>query len=87
MERVDKRNQDDLKKGDVVAFAQDEKIVIHRILSIDIIDGEEYITTKGDNNNTKDVQKKTKDDIIGIVRYRIPYIGYPSIEISETKNK
>lgn len=87
LERVDKKNQDELKEGDVVAFAQEEKIVIHRILSIDTIDGEEYITTKGDNNNTKDVQKKTKDDIIGIVRYRIPYIGYPSIEISETKNK
>ena len=31
--------------------------------------------------------KKTKDDIIGIVRYRIPLIGYPSVEISEIKNK
>ncbi len=87
LERVDEKNQNELIKGDVVAFEQDGKIVIHRILTIDTIDGEDYITTKGDNNNTKDVQKKTKDDIIGIVRYRIPYIGYPSIEISETKNK
>lgn len=87
LEKVDEKNQDELKKGDVVAFEQDGKIVTHRILSIELLDGVEYITTKGDNNSTKDIQKKTKDDIIGIVRYRIPLIGYPSIEISETKNK
>ena len=71
----------------IVAFEQDGKIVTHRILAIVEKDGIEYIVTKGDNNSRKDVQNKIKDDIIGIVRFRIPYIGYPSVEISETKNK
>ena len=47
--------------------------------------GIEKIVTKGDNNDTKDVTKKRKDDIIGIVRFRIPLLGYPSVEISEIK--
>ena len=42
---------------------------------------------KGDNNDTKDVTKKTKDDIIGIVRFKIPLIGYPAVEISDIRNK
>ena len=71
----------------IVAYEQDGQIVTHRILTIELNQGKEYIITKGDNNSTKDVQKKTKDDIIGIVRFRIPYIGYPSVEISEIKNK
>lgn len=87
LERVDKSNIDTLKKGMIVAFEQNGQIVTHRILTIESQNGEEYIITKGDNNSTKDVQKKTKDDIIGIVRFRIPYIGYPSVEISEIKNK
>ena len=88
LEKVDKKNQDKLKKGDIVAFEEDDTIVTHRILSIEEEDGVEQIITKGDNNYTKDVTKKTKDDIIGIVRFRIPLLGYPSVEISEIrKNK
>ena len=87
LEKADEKNLKTLKKDMIIAFEQDGKIVTHRILAIVEKDGIEYIVTKGDNNSRKDVQNKTKDDIIGIVRFRIPYIGYPSVEISETKNK
>lgn len=87
IEKVDEKNKDSLKKGMIVAFEQDDQIVTHRILTIELEDGRERIVTKGDNNSTKDVTKKTKDDIIGIVRFRIPLLGYPSVEISEIKNK
>jgi len=85
LEKIDHKNKDILKKGDVVAFEQDGNIVTHRILTIEMENGEEKIITKGDNNDTKDVTKKTKDDIIGIVRFKIPLLGYPSVEISEIK--
>lgn len=87
LEKTDKSNIDKLEKGMIVAFYQDEQIITHRILSIDEEDGIECITTKGDNNTTKDVTKKKKDDIIGIVKFKIPYLGYPSVEISDIKNK
>lgn len=76
-----------LKKGMVVAFEENDTIITHRILAITEEDGEEYIVTKGDNNSTKDVTKKKKDDIIGIVKFKIPYLGYPSVEISDIKNR
>ena len=76
-----------LKKGMVVAFEENDTIINHRILAITEEDGEEYIVTKGDNNSTKDVTKKKKDDIIGIVKFKIPYLGYPSVEISDIKNR
>ncbi len=87
LEKVDKKNADDLKVGTIVAFLQDDKVITHRIIAVEEKDNINYFTTKGDNNNTKDIQKKTKDDIIGIVRFRIPLLGYPSVEISEIKNK
>lgn len=86
LEKIDKNNTDEIKEGAIVAFEEDGFIITHRILQIDEENGIEYITTKGDNNSTKDVQKKTKDDIIGIVRFKIPLLGYPSVEISEIKN-
>ena len=87
LEKVDDQNKDKLKKDDIVAFEEDGHIITHRILLIQEEEEKEYIITKGDNNSTKDVTKKTKDDIIGIVRFRIPLIGYPSVEISEIKSK
>lgn len=87
IEEVTSKNVDTLKKDMIVAFYEEERIVTHRIVSIELDEGETYIITKGDNNDSKDVTKKKKDDIIGIVRLRIPYLGYPSVEISEIKNK
>ena len=87
LEKPSKKDLDNLKIGDIIAFEEDDKIITHRILTIETEEEETYIITKGDNNSTKDVTKKKKDDIIGIVKFKIPYIGYPSIEISDIKNK
>jgi len=87
LEKIDNKNIETLEKGMIIAFEENNQIITHRILSIDYENGTEYITTKGDNNATKDVTKKEKDDIIGIVKFKIPLIGYPSVEISEIKNK
>ncbi len=87
LEKIDNKSIETLEKGMIIAFEENNQIITHRILSIDYENGTEYITTKGDNNATKDVTKKEKDDIIGIVKFKIPLIGYPSVEISEIKNK
>lgn len=87
IEEVTDKNRDTLKKDMIVAYEEDGSIITHRIISIEMVDGVEYVITKGDNNDIKDVTKKTKDDIIGIVRFKIPFLGYPSVEISETRNK
>lgn len=87
LEKTNKSNINSLKKGMIVAFEEGGEIVTHRILTIELQEGKEYIITKGDNNDTKDVTNKAKDDIIGIVRFKIPLIGYPAVEISDIRNK
>lgn len=85
--KLSDKERDELSVGMIVAFYEGETVITHRIISIEEIDGEEYIITKGDNNSTKDVTKKKKDDIIGIVKIRLPLIGYPSVEISKIKEE
>ncbi len=87
IEKADEKNIAQLEKGMIIAFKEGEQVITHRIFDIEETDEKKYFITKGDNNPTKDVTKKTKDDIIGIVRFKIPYVGYPSVEISEIKNK
>lgn len=87
LEKADEENLKTLQKGMIIAYKEGDQVITHRILTIEEIEGKTYITTKGDNNSSKDVTKKTKDDIIGIVRFKIPYVGYPSVEISEIMNR
>ena len=87
VKKLTSQEKDKLQVGDIIAFKDGNFVITHRIEEITEEDGTKLYQTKGDNNTSKDVTKKTKDDIIGIVKLRIPYIGYPSVEIAEIKNK
>ncbi len=79
-----KYKENDLKKGTVIAYKYNEKVVVHRIYKIiktkDII-----IYTKGDANNEVDKWKVSKDMVIGTVKQKIPIIGYPTVWLNEMK--
>jgi len=72
-------NYDLLELNQVIAYKYNNIIVVHRLVKMVKIDNEYYYYTKGDANNAIDNYIITKDMIIGIVNYKIPYIGYPSV--------
>lgn len=45
--------------------------------------GEYFIYTKGDANSNYDEYKITKDMIIGVVKFKIPLLGYPTVLLNE----
>lgn len=64
-----------LEPGDAITFqSQRDKVVTHRIVEIDY--QEKVARTKGDANKTADAQVVLAKDVIGEVRYGLPYIGY-----------
>ena len=79
-----KYNENDLKKGMVIAYKYNEKIVVHRIYKI-IKSKDIIIYTKGDANNEVDKWKVSKDMVIGTVKQKIPIIGYPTVWLNEMK--
>ena len=67
------RNTKELKKGDVITFSVDNKVVSHRIVKID----NNLIETKGDANKINDINKVNYKDVLGKVgKISIPFIGY-----------
>ena len=68
---------------DIIVFEAPGKILIHRVVEIEEIDGIKYYRTKGDINGTRDSLDITIDKIKGKVKYRIPYIAIPSVALSE----
>ncbi len=76
-----------LKKGDIIVFNSLGIKTIHRITKIENINNEIRYTTKGDSNESEDIGYITKENIIGIKKQKIKYIGYPTIWLRELFNK
>lgn len=68
-----------LKTEDVIVFKKDNAIIVHRIVEINNINGEIRYYTKGDANNSVDSGYLTGEQIVGIIKMKIKYMGYPSL--------
>jgi signal peptidase len=82
-----KVKQNDLKKGDIISFYRDDKVIIHRIDSIVEEDGEIRYITKGDANNVADDGYILYDQIKNKIVLSIPLIGYPALIVGEVFNR
>ena len=77
--------KDKLQIGDVIQFVSGTKYVIHRIHDITNDEyGNKQFITKGDHNNAPDITKANMKDIKAKISFIIPYIGYPSVWLSDT---
>lgn len=76
-------NYDTLEVGNVIAFKYNDVIIVHRIVNIISEKDEYYFYTKGDANNNADNFAISEDMIIGIVNYKVPYIGLPTVWLNE----
>ncbi len=77
------RAPEDIHLMDIIVF-QDNLFhntgpVVHRVVEIQIVDGEYYYYTKGDNNAMRDPGERTYDEIIGVMVSRIPAVGNISL--------
>jgi signal peptidase I len=67
------RSQRDLRVGDIVSFREpDGAIITHRIASKD----HGLLTTRGDANRNVDLERRTKQAVIGTVAFALPLLGY-----------
>lgn len=76
-----------IEKGQVIVYQKNNSRVIHRVVDIQIINGETRIYTKGDANPTQDTGYITPSDIVGVTETKIAYIGYPTVWLTEIFEK
>lgn len=82
---IQARAAEDIHLFDIVVY-QDTTYhtdgpIVHRVIEIEIIDGEYYYTTKGDNNAVQDPGVRTHDEIVGVVVLTIPWLGNVSLAL------
>jgi len=70
---------EDLKVGEIIIFKTNlrSEPIIHRIIE----KGDNWVSTKGDNNPTQLTFETRihKDDILGVAKIRIPFIGWVKV--------
>lgn len=66
--------------GDIITFSStgysDDITITHRVTEIYDVNGEVSYRTKGDNNNSEDMNIVSSEKVIGRVIFRIPKAGY-----------
>jgi len=78
---------DGVKENDIIVFSKDgKKNIVHRITAINTVNGQRQYITKGDANEDIDAGFVTDGQIVGIVRFKVLYIGYPSLWLREIFN-
>lgn len=73
----------DIEESDVIIFRKNDKRIVHRVVDIKTVNGEKRYITKGDANTQNDDSYITDEDIMGVTKFKILYIGYPSIWVRE----
>ncbi len=81
VEKLSDDEKNNLNEGDIIAFNMDDKVVVHRIIKKYITSNGIFYNTKGDNNNSPDGYLLDIDNIVGLEKFKIRYIGYPTIAI------
>jgi len=77
-------NPEKLDVQDIVSYQIGGSVVVHRIIEIKVQEDGSYLyRTKGDNNNAPDVELVELSQITGIVKFKIPKIGYPAVWLQE----
>ncbi|MFX1367823.1 MAG: signal peptidase I [Promethearchaeota archaeon] len=76
------RSQEQIQVGDIIVYQDSwytDAPIVHRIVDIDIIDGVYHYITRGDANTHNDPGDRTIDEVIGVVVFRIPFLGHVSM--------
>ena len=80
-------NDSFVKENEIVVFNNSGARVVHRVIKVEIVNGQYRYITKGDYNDVPDSGYITNSDIIGVVRFKIAYMGYPTLWMRSLFNR
>ena len=72
---------EDIIVGSIIVYNADwhDKPIVHRVVERQLVGEEYHYYTKGDNNSARDPGYRLYEDIVGVVVFVIPYLGYVTL--------
>ena len=78
-----KNSSTKIEKDDIIQYTKDGHRITHRVVEIIKRENVVQYITKGDNSDSKDPWMVSADQIDGIVKARVPFVGYPTVVLNE----
>ena len=83
VEKISTDDIENIKEKDILYYRYGDKYITHRVYDIKEKEGKLIFFTKGDNNNDVDPWVVNEEDIHGVVRMKIKYLGWPTVWVYE----
>jgi signal peptidase len=79
------RSPESINVGDIVVYTASwhDKPIVHRVVERQLVGTEYHYYTQGDNNSIQDPGYRLYSDIVGVVVFDVPYIGYITLFLHE----
>lgn len=77
--KKDDESLKNIEKDTIIVYSKEGQYVVHRVIDKYERNGKYYFVTKGDANLDKDLMPVLDEDVMGIYKFHIKYIGYPSV--------
>ena len=77
----------DLEIGEVIAYKYHGIVVVHRLYDVVVVKDDYYFYSKGDANENVDNYIIYPDTILGDVKFKIPYVGLPTVWLNKLFEK
>ena len=77
--KKDWEKENTLRPGEVLCYRKESMVICHRIIQTVRSGQETFYVTKGDNNEVADQLLVKRSQIVGLVKYKVKYIGYPTV--------
>lgn len=68
-----------IEEGQIVVFNKENIQIVHRVIEVKKINGVEKYITKGDANQETDDGYITKSNIVALYKFKVSYLGWPSL--------
>lgn len=77
------KENENVRTGDIIVFTSEDTRIVHRVTEQRNLGDEIRYYTKGDANEQEDQGYRLRTDVVGKVKFRIPYIGYLTLLIND----
>ncbi len=65
-----------ISEGEIIVYEKDRSVIVHRVVDIQYINGETRYITQGDINDDPDEGYVLPANVVGVVTFKLPYVGY-----------
>ena len=79
----EKYKDQEIQDGEIIVFKKRNILIAHRVIKTTESSGKQYFYTKGDANKSADNEYVNQEEVVGIVKRVVKYIGYPTVWINE----